>query len=108
MMLLGKLDAIRTGGFAGLQQGFPSLSADAAASSRSTAGMRLEAATDDAGVNRTDSLEQRIVQLYDDLRPSLYRYLVNIGVSPPDMEEIVQEVFLRLYRARRVGWLSLE
>lgn len=42
--------------------------------------------------------EHKVVQLYDSLRPSLYRYLINIGVPPQDVEEIVQEAFLRLYQ----------
>jgi RNA polymerase sigma-70 factor (ECF subfamily) len=41
--------------------------------------------------------------LYDTLRPSLYRYLINSGHSPQDVEEVVQEAFLRLYRHMRGG-----
>jgi RNA polymerase sigma-70 factor (ECF subfamily) len=52
---------------------------------------------------RAEDLEQRIVQLYDTLRPSLYRYLISIGFSQQDVEEVVQETFLRLYHHMRSG-----
>ncbi len=52
---------------------------------------------------RRDSSEQRTAQLYDELRPALYRYLINVGMQPQDVEEIVQETFLRLYRHMCAG-----
>ena len=61
-------------------------------------GLRLNVATEGADRNREESAEEIVVQLYDSLRPSLYRYLVNIGLSPQDVEEVVQDTFLRLYR----------
>lgn len=63
----------------------------------------LNVTAEDADHLRADGPEQRIIQLYDTLRPSLYRYLINIGLSPQDAEEIVQEAFLRLYRHLRAG-----
>ncbi|WP_158822486.1 RNA polymerase sigma factor [Granulicella sp. S156] len=63
----------------------------------------MNIAREDAANRNADGSEQRIVQLYDTLRPSLYRYLINIGISPQDVEEVVQETFLRLYRHMRGG-----
>jgi RNA polymerase sigma-70 factor, ECF subfamily len=43
---------------------------------------------------------QRIIGLYDDLRPSLYAYLCSLGVSSDQAEDVIQETFLRLVRYR--------
>jgi RNA polymerase sigma-70 factor (ECF subfamily) len=45
-----------------------------------------------------ENAKQLVVNLYDTLRPQLYRYLINRGVAPQDVEEIVQESFLRLFQ----------
>jgi RNA polymerase sigma-70 factor (ECF subfamily) len=41
-------------------------------------------------------IRQRIIELYDLLRPSLYSYLCSIGMSADQAEDIIQETFLRL------------
>jgi RNA polymerase sigma-70 factor, ECF subfamily len=41
---------------------------------------------------------QRVIELYDLLRPSLYSYLCSIGMSADQAEDIIQETFLRLVR----------
>lgn len=38
------------------------------------------------------------VALFCDLREPLSRYLASIGAKPPEIEEVVQEAFLRLHR----------
>jgi RNA polymerase sigma-70 factor (ECF subfamily) len=38
------------------------------------------------------------VGLFRELREPLGRYLVSLGVNPPEIEEVVQDVFLRLHR----------
>lgn len=43
---------------------------------------------------------QRIIELYDNLRPSLHAYLGTLGVSPDQAEDVIQETFLRLVRFR--------
>jgi RNA polymerase sigma-70 factor, ECF subfamily len=43
---------------------------------------------------------QRIIDLYDDLRPALYAYLCALGVSSDQAEDVIQETFLRLVRFR--------
>jgi RNA polymerase sigma-70 factor, ECF subfamily len=66
-------------------------------------GLRLNVAREEVASRKAEGPEQRIVQLYDALRPSLYRYLISSGLSPQDVEEVVQETFLRLYRHMRSG-----
>jgi RNA polymerase sigma-70 factor (ECF subfamily) len=66
-------------------------------------GLHLNVTREDVSNRRSEDLEQRIVQLYDTLRPSLYRYLISIGFSQQDVEEVVQETFLRLYHHMRGG-----
>jgi RNA polymerase sigma-70 factor (ECF subfamily) len=43
-------------------------------------------------------LEEHFVKLFDELRIPLSRYLRSIGLRQEDTEEIVQEVFLRLFK----------
>lgn len=86
-----------------LQSGFPCLMENFDSASGGVIGLRMNVTMEEADQRRSDGPEQRVVQLYDALRSPLYRYLINIGVSPQDVEEIVQEVFLRLYRHMRGG-----
>jgi RNA polymerase sigma-70 factor (ECF subfamily) len=59
---------------------------------------QIESDTQDSG---SRNINERTVQLYDNLRPSLYRYLLNRGLTPEEAEETVQETFLRLYKHLR-------
>jgi RNA polymerase sigma-70 factor (ECF subfamily) len=43
---------------------------------------------------------QRIIDLYDHLRPSLRAYLCCLGMSSDQAEDVIQETFLRLVRHR--------
>lgn len=43
---------------------------------------------------------QQIIQLYDELRPSLQAYLCCLGMSTDQAEDVIQETFLRLVRYR--------
>jgi RNA polymerase sigma-70 factor, ECF subfamily len=52
---------------------------------------------------RTLKLEERITQLFVELREPLYRYLLCVSVSPTEADEIVQETFFRLYRHVHAG-----
>jgi RNA polymerase sigma-70 factor (ECF subfamily) len=47
--------------------------------------------------------EAEVVNLFDQLRNGLLRYVLSLGLSVPDGEEIVQEVFLALFRHLRAG-----
>ena len=66
-------------------------------------GLRLNVGREEVSSRKAEGPEHRIVHLYDTLRPSLYRYLINIGLYPQDVEEVIQETFLRLYRHIRNG-----
>ncbi|AXC12540.1 RNA polymerase sigma-70 factor, ECF subfamily [Acidisarcina polymorpha] len=79
------------------------MSAFANSTSSGVIGLHLSSLNEEVSERHTEGPEQRIVQLYDALRPPLYRYLINGGLSPQDAEEVVQEAFLRLYRHMRSG-----
>ncbi|HEV2273568.1 MAG TPA: RNA polymerase sigma factor [Acidobacteriaceae bacterium] len=49
------------------------------------------------------SLEQEIVGLFDEMRNRLLRYALSFGLSIPDGEDILQEVFLALFHHLRQG-----
>jgi RNA polymerase sigma-70 factor (ECF subfamily) len=48
-------------------------------------------------------IEQEVLTLFDRYRNPLLRYAVSFGVPVPDGEEIVQEVFLSLFRHLQLG-----
>jgi RNA polymerase sigma-70 factor (ECF subfamily) len=48
-------------------------------------------------------LEEEIIRLFDELRNRLLRYLLSLGLSAHDGEEIIQEVFLALCRHLQQG-----
>jgi RNA polymerase sigma-70 factor, ECF subfamily len=52
---------------------------------------------------RALKLEERITQMFDELRAPIYRYLLCLSTSPLDADEIIQETFLRLYRHLNSG-----
>jgi RNA polymerase sigma-70 factor, ECF subfamily len=58
-----------------------------------------------AAADRTapSALEDEVVHLFDQLRAPLLRYLLSLGLAVPDGEEIVQEIFLALFRHLREG-----
>lgn len=47
------------------------------------------------------ALEEEVTAFYDEFRVPLLRYLVSLRIAPADGEEIVQEVFLALFRHLR-------
>lgn len=47
---------------------------------------------------RQSRLEDEVVALFDELRAPVLRYVLSFGIAVPDGEEIVQEVFLALFR----------
>jgi len=50
-------------------------------------------------------LRQRsiIVDLYDELRPSLYGYLICLGLAPHEADDVIQEAFLGLFEHLEAG-----
>jgi RNA polymerase sigma-70 factor (ECF subfamily) len=49
------------------------------------------------------ALETEVVQFFDELRDPLLRYVLSMGLRVPDSEEVVQEVFLALFRHLKQG-----
>jgi RNA polymerase sigma-70 factor (ECF subfamily) len=46
---------------------------------------------------------EKIVDFYDELRPSLYGYLISRRLMPQEADDVVQETFLRLFRFVQSG-----
>ncbi|MEG9437580.1 sigma-70 family RNA polymerase sigma factor [Edaphobacter sp. HDX4] len=44
------------------------------------------------------SLEEEVLHLHDQFRPRLLRYAVSMGLKAHDAEDVIQEVFLALFR----------
>ena len=49
------------------------------------------------------TLQDQVAQLFEDTRDDLYRYLLSLGLYPPQAQEATQEVFLRLYTTLKKG-----
>ncbi len=49
------------------------------------------------------ALQERVTRLFEEARDDVYRYLLTLGLHPPQAQEAVQEVFLRLYTALKKG-----
>lgn len=47
--------------------------------------------------------QEQVTRAYEDARDDVYRYLIILGLSPPQAQEATQEVFLRLYVALEKG-----
>jgi RNA polymerase sigma-70 factor, ECF subfamily len=52
---------------------------------------------------RPSAIECEVIRLFDQYRDALLRYILSFGLSAHDGEEIVQEVFLALFRHLRAG-----
>ena len=51
----------------------------------------------------TAKLRDQVAQLFQEAREDVYRYLLTLGLYPPQAQEAAQEVFLRLYSTLRKG-----
>ena len=49
------------------------------------------------------TLQDQVAQLFLGARDDVYRYLLSLGLHPPQAQEGAQEVFLRLYATLRKG-----
>jgi len=56
-----------------------------------------------ASATRPSPLEEEVVSLFEQLRTPILRYLLSFRISVPDAEEVLQEVFLALFRHLRQG-----
>jgi len=48
-------------------------------------------------------IREEVAQLFEEAREDVYRYLLTLGLYPPQAQEAAQEVFLRLYTTLRKG-----
>ncbi len=59
------------------------------------------------GILRQDrarsALQTQVTQLFEECREDVYRYLLTLGLYPPEAQEAAQEVFLRLYTSLKKG-----
>jgi RNA polymerase sigma-70 factor, ECF subfamily len=65
--------------------------------------LSLPALIDAARGSSPSGLDELVIALFEQHRRGLLRYLLSCQVSVPDAEEIVQEVFLALFRHLRNG-----
>jgi DNA-directed RNA polymerase specialized sigma24 family protein len=56
-----------------------------------------------ANQRATLTLQDQVARLFEEARDDVYRYLLTIGLHPPQAQEATQEVFLRLYSSLRKG-----
>ena len=54
-------------------------------------------------IDRTTELHERVTAIYEDARDDVYYYALTLGLTPPQAQEVAQEVFLRLYVSLRDG-----
>jgi RNA polymerase sigma-70 factor, ECF subfamily len=55
------------------------------------------------GQERSATLQEKVGRLFEESREDVYRYLLTLGLYPPQAQEAAQEVFLRLYATMRKG-----
>ena len=53
--------------------------------------------------HRLSAVEQEVVELFDQLRDRLLRYVLGFSLAVPDSEDIIQETFLALFQHLRRG-----
>lgn len=56
-----------------------------------------------ASAKESASLEEEILSLYDLFQARLFRYAVSLGLKAQDAEDVIQEVFLALFRHLQAG-----
>jgi RNA polymerase sigma-70 factor (ECF subfamily) len=49
------------------------------------------------------ALQEQVTRLFETARDDVYRYLLTLGLYPPQAQEAAQEVFLRLYATQHKG-----
>jgi RNA polymerase sigma-70 factor (ECF subfamily) len=49
------------------------------------------------------TLREQVAQLFEEARDDVYRYLLMLGLHPPQAQDTTQEVFLRLYTTLKKG-----
>src|ERR1700685_473473 len=69
----------------------------------SVARWELAAGTKSERAPASSADEQEVIQLFDELRNRLLRYLLALGLPAQDGEEVIQEVFLALFQHLQRG-----
>src|ERR1700760_982044 len=54
-------------------------------------------------VAKPGEIECEVIRLFDEFRNPLLRYVISLGLSVHDGEEVIQEVFLALFRHLQLG-----
>jgi RNA polymerase sigma-70 factor, ECF subfamily len=67
------------------------------------AGTALWGAIDAVFPARPEAIETEVVELFDEFRGRLLRYVLSLGLCAQDGEDIIQEVFLSLFRHLCLG-----
>jgi len=65
--------------------------------------LALTGPIDTAVPRAPEMIEREVIGLFDEFRDRLLRYAVSIGLSVHDGEDVVQEVFLNLFRHLKLG-----
>ena len=68
----------------------------------STFALPLPAATT-ARSTRSSGIEREVIELFDQLRNPLFRYVLSFGLQAADAEDLIQEVFLALFKHLKSG-----
>jgi RNA polymerase sigma-70 factor, ECF subfamily len=63
----------------------------------------LDTAASEAVPPQLSDAEREVVRLFDESRTSIFRYVLSLGLSTEDGEEITQEIFLALFQHLRLG-----
>jgi len=71
--------------------------------SNPAARLELLVAMDSTVPTASRTIEDEVVVLFDELRDSLLRYVVSFGIKFHDGEDVIQEVFLSLFKHLRLG-----
>ena len=59
--------------------------------------------TDTGHASKPSRIEDEVVSLFEQLRAPVLRYLLSFGIPVPDAEEVLQDVFLKLFQHLRQG-----
>jgi RNA polymerase sigma-70 factor, ECF subfamily len=65
--------------------------------------LALPARTSTGSLARPSEIECKVIDLFEQFRNPLLRYVISLGLSLHDGEEIIQEVFLALFRHLQLG-----
>jgi RNA polymerase sigma-70 factor (ECF subfamily) len=72
-------------------------------SSRESNATQALSVADADGVSAPTAVEQEVIELFDQLRDRLFRYLLGFSLSVADSEDILQETFLALFLHLQCG-----